>query len=153
MAITLSGWDRADDLTFTTNRNKNPNQLVIWKETATFGTGATDCYFNEVDFIPAGVDFQVMFVQNNTMSAAGDIVFNGAMENGGTQVLLKDDLIAYIAAADSTGQFTTALYDVSANGELPIYVPWIDADGAHSATTGTDKTATLYIMHPTHVAK
>ena len=153
MATTLSGWK-------TVNKTAKSGDLAHYKETFTFGTGATDVYGSEfgtaitstegVPQPPPGVDFTVMFIQNSTMSTAGDIVLTGAEKTGGTFATLKDDLVAYAAAASAAGFATAARYSVGVGitptgGETPVYKFWLDADGAHSATTGTDKTAEVHI--------
>lgn len=155
MATTLSGWICVD-------KGAKSGDLAHYKEVYTFGTGATDVYGSEfgrgitgttgTPRPPAGVDFTVMFLQNNTMSAAGDIVLRGSTASGGTFALLKDDLIAYAAASSAAGQATAARVDLSAYrssptcAEMPVYKLHLDADAAHSATTGTDKTAEVHVM-------
>lgn len=153
MAKSLSGWKRLHTST-------KKGSLAHYKETVTYGDGSpVDCLFSEfgeaittanVPQPPAGVDFTVMFIQNNTMSAAGDIVLLGAEQSGGTFAILKDDLIAYAAAASSAGFATAAVYVQQPNqtptgGRTPVMKFFQDDDGLHSASTGTKKTAEIHI--------
>lgn len=157
MATTLSGWKCLTPFA-------KKGDLVVWKETFTFGTGTTDVYGTEFGIgadagetcprPPAGVDFEVLFVQNATMSTAGDIVVKGSMianQALGSKALLKDDHIAYAANSTSVPQATAATYVVNpmrssrTGPEMRVYQLWLDADGAHSASTGTDKDADLYV--------
>ena len=152
MATTLSGWARYDFRSGTTDvdgdRPKNPNPLVCRKETFTFDTGATDVYGTRIDFIPAGVDFTVLLVRNNTTSVGGDIVVQGS-HDGVNWNTIKDDLIAY-AAANGAPDYDFAKHDVDAAavGEWPFYRLFLDGDGAHSASIGADKTMDLYVFYP-----
>jgi hypothetical protein len=154
MPKTLSGWKKVHTKTY-------KGAIAHYKETVTYGVGVvTDCLFSEfgdaittenVPKPPAGVDFTVQFIQNNTMSAAGDIVLLGAEESGGTFAVLKDDLVAYAAAASSAGQATAAVYVQQPNqtptgGMMPVLKFQQDDDGLHSASTGTDKTAEIHIF-------
>lgn len=153
MAKTKSGWKRIHTST-------KKGSLAHYKETVTYGSGViVDCLFSEfgdaittpnVPQPPAGVDFTVMFIQNNTMSAAGDIVLQGAEASGGTFATLKDDLIAYAAAANSNGQATAAVYVQQPNqtptgGKTPVMRFFQDDDGLHSTSIGADKTAEIHI--------
>jgi len=152
MATTKSGWK-------TVTKGVHSGEMAHYKETFTFGTGTTDAYGSEFGegvtgavFPPPGVDFTVMFIQNNTMSTAGDIVLYGAEATGGTFALFKDDLIAYAAAASAAGFATAARYSVGPGRTTPTgpesraYKFLLDADGAHSATTGSDKTAEIHVQ-------
>lgn len=151
MATTKTGWK-------TVKKGVRSGELAHYKETFMFGTGTTDAWGSEfgqaisaANFPPPGVDFTVMFIQNNTMSTAGDIVLYGAEKSGGTFALLKDDLVAYAASA-AGGSATSARYNVgqfisSPTGpETEVYKFLIDGDGAHSASTGTDKTAEIHVL-------
>lgn len=153
MATTLGGWKRIHTST-------RRGSLAHYKEIYTFGTGTTDVKGSPFgDLIttanvpqpPPGVDFTVMFIQRNTMSTAGDIVLEGAETSGGTYAILKDDLIAYAALATSVDFATAAVYVQQPNqtptgGRTPVLRFFLDGDGAHSASTGTDKTAEVHIF-------
>ena len=151
MATTISGWKAV-------NKTARTGELAHFKEVFTFGTGATDVFGTEfgqgvagTPAPPAGTDFMVVFVQNNTMSAAGDIVLQGRPTSSDSFVILKDDHIAYAAASSNAGVTSVARYQLQAGltptgPEMPRYRFHLDADGAHSATTGTDKTAEVHII-------
>lgn len=160
MSKILSGWSRVK---YTGDKPGQTGQIAHYKETVTYGDGVvTDCIFSEfgpepayatenVPNPPPGVDWLVMFIQNNTMSTAGDIVLQGAEKTGGTFATLKDDLIAYAAAANSNGQSTVATYTqqpglTPTGGITPAMRFFQDDDGLHSSSTGTEKTAEIHLM-------
>ena len=153
MAKTLSGWSRLHTST-------RKGSLAHYKETIFYGSGnVVDCICSEfgegittpnVPQPPPGVDFTVMFIQNNTMSAAGDIVLQGAEASGGTFAILKDDLIAF-AASTAGGTSTAAVYVQQPNqtptgGRLPVMRFYEDDDGLHSTSIGAEKSAEIHIF-------
>ena len=152
MAKTLSGWSRLHTST-------RKGSLAHYKETIFYGSGnVVDCICSEfgegittpnVPQPPPGVDFTVMFIQNNTMSAAGDIVLQGAEASGGTFAILKDDLIAF-AASTAGGTSTAAVYVQQPNqtptgGRTPVMRFYEDDDGLHSTSIGAEKSAEIHI--------
>lgn len=151
MATTISGWK-------TVNKDPKSGEMAHFREIFTFGTGATDVLGTpfghgvaNTPAPPAGTDFMVVFIQNNTMSTAGDIVVQGRPTANDSFVILKDDHIAYAAASSNAGVTNVARYQLQdgltpTGPEMPIYRFHLDADGAHSATTGTDKTAEVHIL-------
>ena len=153
MAKTLSGWKRVHTKT-------QSGQLAHYKEEVKYGSGnLQDTIFSEFgDGIttgdspspPAGVDFTVVFVQNNTMSTAGDIVLQGADASGGDFALLKDDLIAYAAIDAATGFATAGTYVqqpglTPTGGRMPVMRFFQDGDAVHSTSIGAEKTADIHI--------
>lgn len=158
MAKTKSGWKR---VSYSGDKPGQSGQIAHYKETVTYGSGVVvDCLFSEfgeginnpnVPRPPAGVDWTVMFIQNDTMSAAGDIVLLGAEKSGGTFAVLKDDLVAYAANASSTPAATAATYVqqpglTPTGGRTPVFKFWQDDDGLHSTSTGRDKTAEIHLF-------
>jgi hypothetical protein len=154
MAKTLSGWSRVG--TF-----YKSGDLAQYKETIKYGSGnVVDCYGSEfgdgvstegVPQPPPGVDWTVMFIQNNTMSAAGDIVLQGAETSGGTFATLKDDLVAFAAATTAAGFSTVGTYVqqpglTPTGGRTPVFRFWEDDDGLHSTSIGAEKTSEIHIM-------
>ena len=159
MPKVLSGWKRVHTKT-------QKGKLAHYKETVTYGSGViADCLFSEfgelyglpgsttnnVPVPPAGVDFTVMFIQNDTMSTAGDIVLMGAEEKSGTFAILKDNLIEVAANSTSTPVGTVAVYSQRAGvtptgGRMPVFKFFQDDDAVHSTSTGTDKTAEIHIF-------
>lgn len=157
MAKTLGGWKRVK---YSGDKPGQTGEIAHYKEIVTYGTGVvTDCIFSEfgpainnadVPQPPAGVDWTVLFIQNDTMSAAGDIVLQGAEKTGGTFATLKDDLIAY-AASSAGSTATAATYTqqpglTPTGGRTPVFRFFQDDDGLHSASTGTAKTAEIHLM-------
>ena len=157
MGKTLSGWKR---VVYSGDKPGQSGQLAHYKETITYGIGViADAICSEfgdaitteqVPRPPAGVDFTVLFIQNNTMSTAGDIVLEGAEASGGTFAILKDNLVAY-AASSAGGDSTAAQYVqqpgiTPTGGRTPVMRFFQDDDGLHSTSLGTDKTAEIHIM-------
>ena len=153
MGKSISGWKKMHTKT-------HKGQLAHYKETITYGDGVVvDCILSEfgpgittenVPKPPAGVDWTVMFIQNNTMSTAGDIVLQGAEASGGTFAILKDDLIAYAAVDNSNGFGTAATYTqqpglTPTGGRTPVMRFYQDDDALHSSSTGTAKTAEVHL--------
>jgi hypothetical protein len=158
MPKVLSKWSRVHTKTYS-------GALAHYKETITYGSGAlTDTFFSpfgplissssktdNVPNPPPGVNWTVMFIQNDTMSVDGDICLQGAEKVGGTYGLLYDNLVQYSANTTSTPQATTGYYVQQNNatptgGVLPVMRFFQDSDGLHSTSKGRDKTAEVHIF-------
>lgn len=155
MAKTLSGWKRIHTST-------QKGKLAHYRETIYYGSGnVVDCICSEFGELittqgvpkpPAGVDFTVVFVQNNTMSAAGDIVLEGAEASGGTFGILKDNLVAFAAVANANGFATAAQYVQQSSitptgGRMPVMRFFEDDDGLHSTSIGVEQTSEIHLYY------
>jgi hypothetical protein len=158
MVKTLTGWTKE-------HTRYNKGALAHYKEEVSYGKGViADCIFsefgeyffrpgnqvvNEIPAPPAGVDWTVVFIQNNTVSAAGDLVLQGAETTSGTFAILKDDLID-LATSTAGGTSIAAIYTqqpglTPTGGRMPVMRFFQDDDGLHSTTTGTNKTAEVHL--------
>lgn len=87
-----------------------------------------------------GKDFIVgVYARNTSSSGQIDVDVDGSWASAGTYVAIKADLLTNQVLG---GEFAAAIYDVSANGELPYYKVRIDPDTAGKAT----QTYRIYVI-------
>ena len=120
MADTLSGW-KAQHTKF------RSGELAVYHELITRGTTVSDSLGSEINFIPPGVDFLVGMKPSAALTTGADLAVYACPVAGGTHSLLKDDLISITTG---TG-YAYGLFDVSANGEMPVYKCFIDGDATN----------------------
>lgn len=120
MADTLSGWKRK-------HTSFKSGDLAVFHEKITRGTTVSDSLGSEIDFLPPGTDFMVGMKPSAALSTGADLAVYACPVAGGTHAVLKDDLISIATGAG----YAYGLFDVSANGEMPVYKCFIDGDATN----------------------
>ena len=155
MAKTLGGWKRI-------HTSAVSGELAHYKEVINYGIGnVVHCICSEFgDAIadaaanvmtpnpPPGVNFDVLFIQNNTMSTASDLNLQGAETSGGTFSSLKDDVTTGAAHSGSTsynGQYVQQAGATPSGGRMPVMRFYEESDGLHSTSIGAEQTSEIHI--------
>jgi len=148
-----TGWKRV-------HTTAKSGSLAHYKEILYYDSGAvTDTYLSEfgdgvadtspqIPRPPAGVDWTVMVISNNTLSVAAGLDLYGAEKSGGTFALLDADVVTIAVgtgSAASAGTYTQQPGLTPSGGRTPVFKFFSD-DGGTSTSIGALKSQEFHLM-------